>query len=117
MSKNTKPKFERDCEAAAEATGVRLSYCNPADDKSVDVVEDDGALIIRKGGVRAVFNIGQDDPLKEQNERISKVLTHLKLEKFIPKASYSAEDLRDEEDEDEKENGDYECPWCGNHHN
>lgn len=115
MSK--KPKFEQECEAVAEATDVPLSFCDPATDRSTEVVEDDGALIVRKNGVRAVFSIGQDLPLKEQNERITKVLTHLKMEKHLEKALWSDDDLQEEEDEDEKENGNYHCPWCGNNHN
>jgi hypothetical protein len=110
------PKFVEECEKCETNTGVTLSFWDKATDRSTEVVEDDGALIIRKGGIRAVFNIGQDNTLKEQNERIRKVLSFLKLEKTIEKVSWGREDLQDEEDEEEKENGRHQCPWCGNHH-
>ena len=117
MKTDKKPKFVQECERCESETGVTLSFWDNASDNTQEVVEDDGALIIRKNGIRAVFHIGQDEPLKVQNERIEKVLAFLKLEKHKEKVLYSADVLQSEEEDEEKENGNYYCPWCGNHHN
>lgn len=117
MKTEKKPKFVVECEKCEDETGVRLSFWDKVDDRTTEVVEDDGALIVRKAGIRAVFSLDQDAPLKEQNERMEKVLKFLKLEKSLPAVLWSSGDLQSEEDDDEKENGNYECPWCGNRHN
>lgn len=114
MTEKIEPKFARDCRACEESTGVGFSYWDKADDRSVEVAEDDGALIVRKNGVRAVFHIGQDELLSVQKDRIEKVLNFLGLSKHIEKNVPTQREI-DEQDEDE--NGDYECPHCGRRHN
>lgn len=105
----TDPKFARDCAECERVTDVRLSFWDRIGEKTLRVCEDDGALIIRKGGVRCIFHLDQDATMALQNERITKVLTFLKLEKWLPKVLYSAEALQDEEDDI--------CPFCGNPRN
>lgn len=112
-----KNKTLEEMERVSADTDISVD-CEPTDTRKTEAIEDDGALIIYKNGVRAVFDIGQDRPLKEQNERIESVMKSLKMEKHIgPMVLHDADDIQAEEDEDEKENGQYECPWCGNRHN
>lgn len=105
-----KTKFEKDCERIEEETGISVYFPFTVESKKVEVVEDDGALHVTKSGVRACFSIGQDRPLREQNERMMTVLKTLKLdqEKYLKRALWSDEDIETEEHEDEDE-----CPHCG----
>lgn len=101
------PKFVKDCWACESETDVSLSWRDRDGRHETSAGEDDGALIVRKRGIRVVFTIGQDRPLREQNERIQKVLKFLKMEKFLEKCLHSDESIEEEEAEDD------ECPHCG----
>lgn len=105
MSKRI-PKFLRDCHAAAALIDEEIdeSLTWAAESRRTSVYEDDGALHVEKGGLHVAFDIGQDQSLREQNERMTKVLTHLKLLKFSDKALHSDYDIACEERE--------ECPQC-----
>lgn len=113
MKTEIKTKFERDCKAAEDALGISVYFPWSDEDKNTNVFEDDGCLHIHKQGIHACFGIDQDRPLREQNERITKVLVFLKLEKWlkVPNILASEEECQLEEDE---ENG--VCPHCGRSH-
>lgn len=104
MSKLT--AWQKKCERVAKETGVDVFFCEESGPTETRAFEDDGCLHVTKAKDqnRACFDIGQDRPAKEQNERITKVLTALGMEKSI------AANLMDEtEDED----GGESCPCCG----
>lgn len=115
MSEAKKSKFERECAACEASTGVSFGILHDKYSGPTKVVEDDGALLISKRGIVVYFNIDQDRTLKEQNERITKVLVYLKMEKWL-KEPYVLHSEDDVQREDEEENGDYECPHCGRRH-
>jgi hypothetical protein len=99
-----KPKFLTDCEAAAELIGEEidrhLTWAAPT--RKTSAYEDDGCLHVEKAGLHVCIGIGQDRPLKEQNERMHKVLKHLGLLKFSNKCLHSNRDVEMEEEESER---------------
>lgn len=93
--------FEKKCREAAE----RLGLGEPlflADERQAAAYEDDGALHIVRRGLRAVFNVDNDDG-RVQNKRTREVLEAMGMERLIGPST-----LVDEEEED----GDC-CPHCG----
>lgn len=97
-----KTAFEKKCEAAAEATGVRVVFFN--DDGKRRMNEDDGALHIANGrGLRACFDVGngQSFDAAQQNIRTEEVIEALGM-KATPDV------FLDEGDEDDEV-----CPHCG----
>lgn len=108
MIKKT-PKFILACEAAAKLINETIDPVLTwhALTRKTYVYEDDGVLHVEKSGLHVCFGIGQDRPLREQNERMTKVLTHLGLMKHIDYALWSKDDVEQEETEDN------ECPECG----
>lgn len=106
-------KFERDCYAASNALDISVYFPWRDENKATKVYEDDGCLHIHKSGSHACFGIDQDKPLREQNERITKVLVALKLEKWlkVPHILASEDECQQEEDEENDV-----CPNCGRSH-
>lgn len=100
------PKFMKECQRVSDETDVSM-YWERHGDRRNSVVEDDGALIIEKGFLFVVFSIGQDRPLREQNERITAVLKGLKMDKHLAATLWSEEDVDEEEREDDV------CECCG----
>lgn len=103
-----KTKFELECEQAEENTGVRCFYVCRVPSKKLSVCEDDGALLIDKGGVRMAFDLNADSSLREQNDRMRLALAALELQSYYEKVKWSDEEVREQEEEDEDE-----CPCCG----
>lgn len=102
-----KTAFEKECDVVEAKTDVGYFCIGDIDSRKTEVHEDDGALIVKKCGQMVAFDIGQDRPLREQNERITAVLVALKLEKWL-KVEYI---LHDQEDIDDEE--DDTCRHCG----
>jgi hypothetical protein len=89
-----------------------ISFYSPGDapDNKTKVSEDDGMLQVYYRGEWAAFGIGQDRPLREQNDRITVVLTILKMEKWL-KVEYVLH--RQDDIEREEQESDDVCPHCG----
>ena len=104
------PKFLNACHLAAEIIGrdIDENLTWAVESKKTSTAEDDGILHVEKRGLHVCFDIGQDRPLKEQNERMTKVLTYLGLMKFADKCLHSKADVEAEEAEERGE-----CCECG----
>lgn len=99
-------KFEESCLALSESTDIGVMFYRGEHFKVDDVFEDDGSLHIRRDGIRAVFDVGDNQNLggHEQNTRTQRILDELKIEATatIRRSAFVAEF----EDEDC-------CPHCG----
>lgn len=94
-------KFQADCERVAEQAGVNVTfYVEPREKPCAH--EDDGFLHIRKRGLRAAFDVANDEP-KCQNAKTREILTALGMEHAI-----GEETLAEETDDD-----DGCCSHCG----
>ena len=92
--------FYQKCKAAEEETGILCwFYENEPFTRRHKVSRDDGNLHINYRKQRAVFNIGQDLPLRVQNERMMAVLNFLKI-KPGDHCLWSQCDIDEEEDEE-----------------
>ncbi len=100
-----KSKFQIECEALSEKTGIYVMFFEDKDAQKP--VEDDGNLHITKRGLRACFDVGNGQSLsgKDQNENTRTILKALGMEDAINDRT-----LVDETDEDEENEC---CEHCG----
>lgn len=99
--------FRRKCERAAQTAGLDdVLFCDNEEATKDDEYEDDGVLHIRRHGLRAAFNVGdnQNLPGAVQNENTRAVMAALGMKRKV-----SERVLVEETEEEEEE----PCPQCG----
>ena len=97
------PKFLLDCQAAAALIGETIDESltwRVKTGKKSSAYEDDGVLHVEKRGLHACIDIGQDRPLRQQNERMTKVLTHLGMMSFADNCLHYKGDVEADEAEE-----------------
>jgi hypothetical protein len=94
--------------ALCEATDYFSMFCRDGAGATDDIYEDDGALHVRRYGVRAVFEVnrGQDESGATQNQKTREVLAALGIKLKNREAGRAFVDEIDENDPGY-------CPHCG----